>query len=147
MSTESSVPAPKSKLRYVTIVARLLLALIFLPAGAMYFLGMMPEPKEPPPPAAMDFAMAMMKTGYLFQLVKAVELTAGVLFLINRFVPLALVLLAPVAVNICLFNLKLAPGISGVVTCVIIIVLWVYLAWAYRATFRPLLVAKVAPTN
>jgi uncharacterized membrane protein YphA (DoxX/SURF4 family) len=147
MTTESAAPAAKSKLRYFTVVARLLMALVFLPAGAMFFLGMMPEPKEPPPPAAMEFFGAMMKTGYLFHLVKATEAVAGLLFLVNRFVPLALAIIAPVLVNICFVNVKLAPTTPGVVTSAVIIVLELYLVWAYRAAFRPLFTAKFPPTN
>jgi uncharacterized membrane protein YphA (DoxX/SURF4 family) len=145
-TTTPAAPA-KSGLRYVTIVARILMALVFLPAGAMYFLNMMPQPKEPPPQAMMDFAMAMMKTGYLFGLVKGVEVLCGLLFLINRFVPLALVLIAPVLVNIALVNFKLGPTPAGVGTSIVIIVLELYLAWAYRSSFRPLLTAKVTPDN
>ncbi len=146
MTTASTPPAAKSKLRYVTVVARLLMALIFLPAGAMYFLNMMPEPNPPPPKPMMDFAMALMNTGYLFGLIKGVELVTGVLFLLNRFVPLALVLIAPVAVNITLVNVKLGPTLAGIVTSAAIVVLWFYLALVHRAAFRPLLTAKFSPT-
>ena len=145
-TTTSAAPAKKAT-RYLTIIARILMALVFLPAGAMYFLGMMPEPKEPPPKPMMDFAMAMMNTGYLFALVKGLETFCGALFLINRFVPLALVLIAPVMVNIALVNFKLGPTPAGIATSVVIIVLELYLAWAYRSSFRPLLTAKVTPDN
>jgi uncharacterized membrane protein YphA (DoxX/SURF4 family) len=140
--TPSAAAPAKSKARFVTITARFLMALAFLPAGAMYFLGMMPEPKEPPPKAMMDFAMALMNTGYLFGLIKGVELIAGLMFLIGRFVPLALVIIAPVLVNIALANIKLAPAPAGVITSVVLIVLWLYLAWAHRAAAAPLLTAK-----
>lgn len=148
MNETNSPAAPaKSGLRYVTIIVRILMALVFLPAGLMYFLNMMPEPKEPPPAAMMDFAGALMKTGYLFALIKGTETVVGLLFLINRFVPLALVVIAPVIVNIALANFKLGPTPAGIVTSVVIIVLELYLAWAYRSSFRPLLTAKVTPDN
>jgi uncharacterized membrane protein YphA (DoxX/SURF4 family) len=144
---ETTTPAAPAKrwTRYLTIVARILMALVFLPAGAMYFLNMMPEPKEPPPQPMMDFAGALMKTGYLFALIKGTEVVAGLLFLINRFVPLALVIIAPVIVNIVLANSLLAHGVYAVSG--VIVLLELYLAWAYRSAFRPLLTAKWTPDN
>jgi hypothetical protein len=140
-TTSAAAPA-KSKARFITITARVLLALAFLPTGVMYFIGMMPQPKEPPPKALMDFATAIMNTGYLMGLVKGVELVAGLMFLANRFVPLALVIIAPVVVNIAMVNIKVGPTTPGVITSVVLIVLWLYLAWAYRAAAAPLLTAK-----
>jgi uncharacterized membrane protein YphA (DoxX/SURF4 family) len=144
---ETTPPAAPAKrwTRYLTIVARILMGLVFLPAGAMYFLNMMPEPKEPPPQPMMDFAGAMMKTGYLFALVKGTETVAGLLLLINRFVPLALVIIAPVIVNIVLANSLLAHSAYGL--SAVIVLLELYLAWAYRSAFRPLLAAKWTPNN
>jgi membrane protein implicated in regulation of membrane protease activity len=81
-----------------------------------------------------------MKTGYLFRLVMATQLVAGILFLANRFVPLALALIAPVVVNILAFHLFLAP--SGLALAFLVLVLEIYLAWAYRAAFRPMLAAR-----
>ena len=52
-----------------------------------------------------DFAVALMKTGYMFQLIAGTQLLAGVLMVINRFVPFALVLIAPVIVNILAFRI------------------------------------------
>jgi len=64
-------------------------------------------------PAAQDahaegaaaFAGAMMKTGYMFQMVAGTQLLVGVLLLLNCFVPLALVLIMPVLVNIIAFHI------------------------------------------
>ena len=84
-----------------------------------------------------------MKTGYLFQLVKVTEVIVGALLLLNRFVPLALALLAPVIVNIVAIHAFLAP--SGVGMAVVILALELYLAWSYRSAFRPMLAARVGP--
>jgi peptidoglycan biosynthesis protein MviN/MurJ (putative lipid II flippase) len=73
------------------------------------------------------------------------ELVGGVLLLANRFVPLALALIAPVIVNIFLFHAFLEP--SGMIMAIIVAVLEVYLAWAYRDAFRPMLAARVTPSG
>jgi hypothetical protein len=67
----------------------------------------------------------------------------GALLLLNRFVPLALALIAPVIVNIVAVHAFLAP--SGLGMTVVILSLELYLAWAYRSAFRPMLAAHVLP--
>jgi len=58
----------------------------------------------------------------------------------NRFVPLALTVLAPVVVNIVAFHAFLAP--SGIALPLVIVALGVYLAYTERAVFAPLLQAR-----
>jgi uncharacterized membrane protein YphA (DoxX/SURF4 family) len=136
-------PAPKSFSRHLPAIARVLLGLMFLVFGLNGFLNFIPQPKDPIPEGAMAFVGAMMKTGYLFQLVKGTEVVVGALLLLNRFVPLALAFLAPVIVNIVAFHAFLAP--SGAVMTVVILGLELYLAWAYRSAFRGMLAARVTP--
>ncbi|MEP7053586.1 MAG: DoxX family protein, partial [Pseudomonadota bacterium] len=88
-------------------VARVLLGLTFFVFGLNGFLHFIPQPA--PPPAAGAFAGAMMATGYFFPLLKATEVLAGALLLGNRYVPLALAVLAPVIINIVAFHLFLEP--------------------------------------
>lgn len=136
-------PAPKSLARHLPTIARVLLGLMFLVFGLNGFLNFIPQPKDPIPEGAMAFVGAMMKTGYLFQLVKGTEVVVGALLLLNRFVPLALAFLAPVIVNIVAFHAFLAP--SGAAMTVVILGLELYLAWAYRSAFRGMLAARVTP--
>ena len=91
----------------IPTVARVLLGLIFAVFGLNGFLHFIPTPPMSGPAGA--FGSAMFATGYLFQLLKSVEVIAGFLLLSNRFVPLALALLAPVVVNIVAFHTFLAP--------------------------------------
>jgi hypothetical protein len=91
----------------------------------------------------MEFSTAMMNTGFLFQLVKGTEVLCGLLLLVNRFVPLALVVLAPVIVNIVMVHVFLAP--ANMAMAFVILALELYLAWAYRSAFRPMLAAQVTP--
>ncbi|HYP15649.1 MAG TPA: DoxX family membrane protein [Opitutus sp.] len=128
-------------MKYLPTIARVLLGLMFFAFGLMGFLVKPPEGGVPE--GAMALSDAMMKSGYLFQLIKGTEIVCGLLLLVNRFVPLALTVLAPVILNILLFHAFLAP--SGMVIPIVILGLELYLAWAYRHAFRPMLGAKVSP--
>jgi hypothetical protein len=65
------------------------------------------------------------------------------LLLTNRFVPLALTLLAPIVVGIITFHIAVAP--ATIIPGIVVLVMELYLAWAYRGAFRPVLRAKVPP--
>jgi hypothetical protein len=58
-------------------------------------------------------------------------------------VPLALALIAPVIVNIIAFHLFQEP--AGIVPGAVVLVLELYLAWAYRKTYRPMLAMRAKP--
>lgn len=127
--------------RHAPTVFRVLLGLIFFVFGLNGFLGFIPQPPMEGAPAA--FLGALIGTGYVFKLVKAIEVAVGLMLLTNRFVPLALTLLAPISVNIFLFHVVLAPP-----NPVIFLVLLgnIYLGWAYRDAFRPMLAMRVKPS-
>jgi len=130
----------KSSTRVITLIGRILLGLLFFVCGLNGFLNFIPPPSKPMPEEAMAFAGAMMKTGYFLQLVAGTQVIAGVLLLINRFVPLALVILAPVILNILAFHLFLEH--SGLPLAIILTGLELYLAWAYRKYYYTLLTGK-----
>jgi uncharacterized membrane protein YphA (DoxX/SURF4 family) len=126
---------------YGPFAARILLGLIFFVFGLNFFLHFIPQPPMPAPAGA--FAGAMFATGYIFQLLKVLEVISGLLLLTNRFVPLALAILAPIIVNIFFFHAVLAPG--GVILPVVMVLLAVYLAYSYRSAYRPMLKPNVGP--
>jgi hypothetical protein len=132
--------------RTLPTVARVFLGLVFLVFGANGFLHFLPEPSHSGASAA--FLGALAAAGYMFPLVKATEIVTGALLLANVAVPFALVVLAPVVVNIAAFHLALAPEGLGVVAAILAAGLTV--AHAHRAAFaplfRPALAAKAAPT-
>ena len=121
--------------------ARILLGLIFFVFGLNGFLGFLPQPELTGPPGA--FVGALAATGYMFPLIKGTEVVAGALLLSNRFVPLALVLLAPVIVNIALFHFVLAP--ESLTMVFVMLALELSLAWVHRDAFRGVLAAKARP--
>src|SRR5882757_5549869 len=83
--------------RHVPTAARVLLGIVFFGFGLDGFLHFVPQPDPASMPhGAVSFASALLGTGYMFQLIKGTEVLVGALLLANRFVPLALALLAPV---------------------------------------------------
>ena len=125
------------------IVARVLMGLIFLVFGLYMLLNFLPQPSKPLPDGATAFAGALIKSGYLSQLIAWTEVICGALLLTSQFVPLALAFIAPVVVNIVAFHIFLAP--SGLVVAVVVLALNLYLAWAYRRVYRPMLAASIEP--
>jgi hypothetical protein len=71
----------------------------------------------------------------------AIQLIAGVLLFVNRFVPLALALLAPVIVNILLFHSLMAP--SGLGLALLVAILWAVVFASVRSAFAGILEARV----
>ena len=132
----------KSIARYAPLAARILFGLLFLVFGLNGFLHFIPQP--PLPERAMAFVGGLASTGYMFPLIKGGEVVVGILLLVNRFVPLALALIAPNVVNIVLFHVILEP--SGIPMALAILVVELYLAWSYRAAYRSMLAARVAPS-
>lgn len=128
--------------RVVTAIVRVLLGVMFLVFGLNGFLNFMPAPKELPPDV-ITVSTGLMKGGYL-AVVSATELVVALLLLTNRFVPLALVLLAPIVVGIITFHIAIAP--ATIVPGIVVLVMELYLAWVYRGAFRPMLQAKVSPS-
>jgi uncharacterized membrane protein YphA (DoxX/SURF4 family) len=127
--------------RYAPAAARISLGLVFFVFGLNGFLQFLPQP--PAPEKAMAFAGALAATGYMFPLIKIVEVVAGALLLSNRFVPLALAIVAPNVVNIVLFHAFLAPG--GLAIALMLLGLELFLAYAYRNAYASMLHARTAP--
>lgn len=116
------------------MIARILLGLIFLVFGLNGFLNFIPVPPMEGPSA--QFLGALAATGYMFPLIKGIEVIVGILLLLNKKVPLALILLAPITVNIVLFHAILAP--AGIILPLIILVLHIYLAYVNKEAYKPL---------
>lgn len=126
--------------RYLATGARILLGLVFFVFGLNGFFNFIPPPATPLPERAMAFVGALMATGYMFPLVAGTQVVAGALLLANRFVPLALILLAPIIVNIMAFHLFLEP--SGLVIATVVLALEACLLWIHRAAYRALLMPR-----
>ena len=127
--------------RLMPAVVRVLLGLMFLVFGLNGFLNFMPAPKDMPQ-EIMTVVGSLMQAGYM-TVVSGAEVVIAVLLLLNRFVPLALVLLAPIIVGILTFHIAMAPATIG--PGIVVAVMELYLAWAYRSAFKPMLAARTKP--
>jgi putative oxidoreductase len=121
-------------MRIVVTVARYLMGLLFFVFGLNGFLHFMPNP--PPTAAAAQFFGALFATQYMIPLIFITQVIGGALLLLGMAVPFALVILAPVIVNIVLFHVFLSPDL--IVLAIVVAAIEVLLAWHYRAAFAPL---------
>ena len=118
-------------MKIILLIARLLLGLTFLVFGLngfLNFLNMGPMPSG----LAGQFIGALAQSHY-FWVVAALQVAGGALLLVNRFVPLALVLLGPVIVNIILYHLFLNP--SGAALAIVVVILWGIVFYSQRQHF------------
>jgi uncharacterized membrane protein YphA (DoxX/SURF4 family) len=129
--------------RFAPSAARLLLGLVFFVLGLNGFLQVLPPP--PAPDKAVAFQGALGATGYMFPLIKGVEVIGGALLLSNRFVPLAVAIVAPNVVNIVLFHAVLAP--AGLPVALFVLALELFTAWSYRDAYSAMLRARTAPKS
>jgi hypothetical protein len=125
--------------RIASIIARYLLGLIFLVFGLNGFLHFIPMP--PPKGLAAQFGGAIFVSHY-WVVIFGLQVIGGVLLLVNRFVPLALVLLGPVIVNIFFFHALMAP--EGLPLAIVVVVLWVILAVRYKQYLAGIFVQNAA---
>ena len=119
--------------RTVSVIARYLAGVIFLVMGLNGFLNFIPLP--PPGGIAGHFMGALYVSHYLW-VILAFQVIAGVLLLVNRYVPLALAVLAPVIVNILTFHALMAP--SGLPLALLVAVLWTLIFINVRPAFAGL---------
>ena len=119
-------------------ISRFLLGLIFLIFGLNGFLHFIPMP--PPSGVAGQFMGALFVSKYLL-VVSALQVISGALLLINRYVPLALTILAPIIVNILLFHSLMNP--AGLGLALFVTVLWGVIFAGVRSAFDGIFEARV----
>jgi hypothetical protein len=135
----------KSITRFFPAVARILLGLPLFASGLFGLLNLTPQPTTPLPEGAMVFVDALTKSGYMLQLIFITQFTVGIFLLINRFVPLALILFAPFIVNAMAFHTFLLR--DGLPIAAVFLLLELYLAFQYRKYFVSILCAKASAAN
>ena len=120
-------------MRTVSAIARYLAGVIFLVFGLNGFLNFIPMP--PPGGIAGQFMGALYASHYLW-VIFAFRVVAAVLLLANRYVPLAVAVLAPVIVNILVFHALMAP--SGLSLAFLVATLWAVIFIDVRPAFSGL---------
>ena len=115
-------------MQIAALISRILVGLIFTFFGLNGFLNFLPQPPLPPGPAG-QFITALFASHYLY-VIAGVQVISGVLLLVNRYVPLAIVLLGPMLVNILAYHLLMNS--MGLAVAAVVALLWCVLAYYYR---------------
>lgn len=124
------------------LIFRLLLGFVFFAAGITGLLNLVPPPADLPE-RLQTFNAGMMAAGYFMPFVKLTETICGLMLLTGMYVPLALVVLAPVTINILLINAVLMP--SGLGLAIVLAFMHIYLAFcapAYSPVIKQLFKRK-----
>jgi putative oxidoreductase len=125
-------------MKIATLIARILLGLLFLVMGLNGFLQFIPMP--PPTGLAGQYFTVLFVSHYMV-LVFLLQVIGGALLLANRFVPLALILLGPILVNILLFHSLMAP--AGLPLALLATALWGIVFYGVRRAFAGVFVRRV----
>jgi len=125
-------------MKIAMLIVRTLMGLLFVFGSVVYFFNLFTPP--PMEGAIKSFNEGLVASGYFFTLLKATELVCGILLLTGRFVPLALVIIAPVIINIFMVHLFLDR--SGLPVAIFLVAAEIFLAYFYRDAFTPLLTPK-----
>lgn len=116
-------------------ISRVLLGLILIVFGVNAFYDFLGLPAMPPEAREVFEYM-----GYMIMYAVLFQILIGILLLINRFVPLALLVLAPISLNILAFHLFFFP--AGILPGLVVAILNVFLLTQYLDFFKPFLRSK-----
>jgi putative oxidoreductase len=131
----SNESAHDACMKVATIIARVLLGLVFVVFGSNAFLHFIPM-GAPPQGLAGEYFHAFAESGQVY-VIGALQVIAGALLLIGRFVPLGLTILGAIIVNIWLFHVLLAP--ANFEPAIVVTILELFLVWRYRDAFKGIL--------
>lgn len=127
-------------MKTASVIAQYLAGVIFLVFGLNGFLHFIPFP--PPTGTAAQFIGALYVSHYLW-VIFGFQVVAGTLLLANRYVPLAVAILAPVIVNVLTFHALMAP--SGLPLAIFVAVLWALIFVSVRTVFSGLFQSRLQP--
>jgi hypothetical protein len=121
-------------MKKAALIARYLFGVLWIVFSLNFFFHFLPQP--PPSDLGMKFLSGLMSNPVFFPFMKTIELVGGILLLANIAVPFALVILAPITVNIFLYHTIMDPGNAPL--AILMLVLHVFLGIAYFETYKPL---------
>jgi putative oxidoreductase len=125
--------------KIASTIARYLLGFLFVVFGLNGFLHFIPA-QMPTGPAG-QFMVAIFVSHFSAAIFIS-QLIPGVLLLINRYIPLALTILAAVIYNIFFFHVFMNP--SGLPMAIVVIVLWFLVFASVRSAFDGIFQQRVA---
>lgn len=126
-------------MKYVTIVSRVLLGFLYLVFGLDYFLHFIPyQPLHTGSAAALK--EGLIGTGYIYPMMKTMQVIGGLGLMVNRYAPFFAVLLFPISLNVFLFHTILVP--SGWLMGALLLVPNLLLGYAYRKNYAGMFLKK-----
>lgn len=115
------------------LIFRVLLGLIYLVFGMDYFLHFIPyQPMHTGNAAALK--KGLMGTGYIYPMMKSIQIIGGISLLVNRYAPFFAVVLFPISLNVLLFHTILVP--SSWLMGVFLMGPNLFLGYAYRQYYK-----------
>ena len=123
----------------VSMILRILLGLILVIFGVNKFAGFLEMPPFEEGSAAANYMGGLFGSPYFGPLLGIVEILGGLALVLNRYVALALVVIAPVALNILLFHLTMdiGGGLLGYVLFALTLILLFVNKDKYAALLSP----------
>jgi len=126
-------------MKIAVLIFRSLLGFIYLVFGLDYFLHFIPyQPLHTGKPGAL--VAGLKGTGYIYPMMKIIQIAGGLSLLLNRYAPFFAVVLFPISLNVLLFHTILVP--SGWLMGVTLMVPNLFLGYAYRKYYQGLFTAK-----
>ena len=125
-------------MRIATIVVRVLLGLLLLFASIAFFANLAPPPEFTGQQKA--FWEGLVASRYILPVVKVFELLCGIALVSGYFVPLAVVVFFPIAVNILLTHLLVMP--DGIPAAIAVFAAECFLIFANWKSLEGILKAK-----
>jgi putative oxidoreductase len=131
-------------MKYLTLICRILLGLMFVVFGANVMHPFMPTPPPPPGSPTAQFMAVMGPSGWMHH-VGFFQVLGGLLVLIGGTAPLGLCILGPILVNILIFHILIMGG-HGIAPGLVATLLEIILIYAYRSNFAGIFTYKAKPT-
>lgn len=123
-------------MKIAVTVARYLLGALFTFAGLIPFIN---HTAQPPLPGLAGTFNDVGYASHFVMFIGAAQLAIGVLLLVNRYVPIALIMLAAFLYNSFAYHITMMP--SALPAPVIVLILGYLVAQPYRRVFAPLFAA------
>jgi uncharacterized membrane protein YphA (DoxX/SURF4 family) len=127
-------------MKIAVLIVRILFGLLyaFFAAVVLFHINLGEQPEMTG--NAKTFMDGMMASGYLLPLIKITELVCGLALIIGIFAPLATVIIFPISLNILCYHVFVGHDDYGM--AIIILLANLFLAYAYRDTYKPMLKMK-----
>lgn len=124
-------------MKIAATISRYILGILFTVFGLNGFLHFLPAGTMPT--LATQYVTLLAASHYTIP-VFALQLACGILFLINRYISLALTLIGPVLVNILIFHILMLP--IGIFPGLIATICWFILFAKHRQAFAGIFQAR-----